>query len=330
MNFGFYKTYNLAVFVFAESGFAYDSLVRHYDARQATYKQAQDVGAYTTAINDILSTEDLIDPELHDHTKKKKVVQAVMASVIIHGKGSDLSNGLPQPVINPALLNHFKILTLIEKISLGIVDGRYDPEDFRLLKECGGINKATFLDWLSETCIAHNTPDLSPIFKAEGARQQRLKDELIKSNQELEKINSITFDRSTLEATPHHYDGSIAGWVDILWAAFTALKPSNIPTTESVKQKLIQTAKDLGSDWTQIVAARYSALDANFNVPQNRLQQIAGWIVGEGDYSSLVYSLQPTGDAQSAMYDVFFLMARDAVYNLYQQKIKQIEREMAR
>jgi hypothetical protein len=167
MNFYFYIKCSFAVFALTQNGFAYDSLVQHYGDRQATHNRGGSVDSHTVAINQILSTEDLIDPNLHDDEKKKRVMQAVMASVIIHGARHSLSSKLPQPVINPVFENHFKILGLTEKITNAINQTKVtvDLKDFRLLEEYSGINKDTFLDWLSETCIDHVIHDLALKFR---------------------------------------------------------------------------------------------------------------------------------------------------------------------
>jgi hypothetical protein len=137
--------------------FAYDSLVKHYDDRQAAHNRGGSVDNHTVAINQILSTEDLIDPNLHDDEKKKRVMQAVMASVIIHGARHSLSGGLPKHLINPVFENHFKILGLTEKITKAInqTTPTIDPKDFRLLNEYSGINKDTFLVWLDQVREQH-------------------------------------------------------------------------------------------------------------------------------------------------------------------------------
>ena len=155
MGFRFYIICALSVFVFTQSSFAYDSLVKHYDDRQDAYGRGENVDIHTTGINDVLSKENLINPNLHDPLKNKKVIQAVMASVIIHREDHKLSSRLPRPVTNRALLKHFEILKLTENISLGIIKDGYNPGDLDLLEEYSGITEPTFFAWFSDVQKHH-------------------------------------------------------------------------------------------------------------------------------------------------------------------------------
>ena len=278
MNIMFFVKFILIVFAFTQSGFAYDSVIKHYDERRIGYIEKRNIDTYTDSIHQILSTEDLIDPNLHDFEKKKKVIQAVMASVIIHQGKRNLSGRLPQRVINSIFEDHFKIITLTEKISLGIVKGRYDPADFRLLKEYSGIEKTIFLDWFIDTCLEHQRPDLVQRIEEREARQKSLQDELIQLRAKSEEINVLErqIDRNTLARNPHHYDGNIPRWANELWGAFAALNPINIPSAKAVEDKIMAAAKDINQDG--LIAERYKSLRGpGFGVAQNLLQQIVGW-----------------------------------------------------
>ena len=327
----------LIFFTITQSGFAYDSVVQHYEERRAAYDRKENVDIHTPAINHTLSREDLIDPNLHDGEKKKKVMQAVMASVIIHGRDHGLTARLPQPVRNTVLEDHFKILSLTEKISFSIVDQtkcRYDPEDFRLLKEYSGIEETAFLDWFSEVCAEHQTQDLSLIFKEAEARRKGLEDTLSELTNKLNNIGRLEgqINRDTLANAPHHYDSSISDWANELWAAFTVLNPINISSAEKVEEKIIAKAKKAGRDG--LITDRYNHLKgAGFGVAQNYLQQIVDWGIEtgiiDGGYSVFIYALIPAeGSRNSAMYNAFLFPAISVIQNLYLTKIKEIEREI--
>jgi hypothetical protein len=321
----------LVFFSLTQSGFSYDSLVRHYDDRRIAHSQHKDVDNHTTSINGILANERLIDPNLHDIAKKKKVMQAVMASVIIHGPRHSLFSKPLRPVTNPVLLNHFKILGLTEEISLGLIGNRWDPNNFIDLATYSGIEKDTFLVWFSEVCIEHGMQDFVQIIKDKEAKQQRLKDELTRLTKELEKIEKIKsqFVFEKIRDEPHFYDGNIRAWTNDLWTAFVSLTPLNIPNAEEVKQKIMEAAQ--AANITSEVAARYKGLDAGFVAAQNQLQQIVGWTINKngGDYSALAWSLIPVeGSTNSAIYNIFLLPAIPAVCNLYQEKIQEIEHEI--
>lgn len=324
----------LIFFTVTQSGFAYDSVVRHYDERRAAYGEGKNVDAHTREINNTLSKEDLIDPNLHDPEKKKKIVQAVMASVIIHRRNHGLTARLPQPVRNTVLEDHFKILVLTEKISLGLIDGRYDPNDFTNITTYSGIEKDTFLGWFDEVCIEHNTMNLIRKIKEDEARRKSLEDTLGELTSKLNDVRKLEeqINRDTLANAPHHYDASISGWANELWVAFTALNPTNISSAESVERKIMVSAKKAGNDG--LISDRYNHLKgAGFGVAQNYLQQIVDWgietgIIG-GGYSVFIYALIPAeGSTNSAMYNAFLFPATSVVQNLYLTKIQETEREM--
>lgn len=324
----------LIFFTITQSGFAYDSVVRHYDERRAAYGEGKSVDAHTREINNTLSAEDLVDPNLRDPEKKKKIMQAVMASVIIHGRNYGLTDRLFQPVKNPVLEDHFKILVLTEKISLALIGGRYAPNDFTNITTHSGIEKDTFLGWFDEVCIGHNTMNLIRKIKEDEARRKSLEDTLSDLTSKLNDVRKLEeqINRDTLASAPHHYDASISGWANELWAAFTALNPNNISRAESVEEKIMAEAKKTGNDG--LIADRYNHLKgAGFGVAQNYLQQIVDWGIKTGiiygGYSVFIYALIPAeGSTNSAMYNAFLFPATSVVQNLYLTKIQEIEREM--